>query len=1223
MGGGWFVRRLISQSDPLRAEWKTVAKRLIEQMQIGQAIRWLQSSRIQVPQVVGWWMPVILVPTSIFSTLTPREIECLLLHELAHIRRHDYAINLFQCLIETFFFFHPSVWWLSQRIRLERELACDETVVNITGDPLAFSRALLALADLVQLPQPTLAATESDLTKRVHSILKTGRAGKSQSWAVLICVTVCMFAVGAVILMNQSTEQPDPGSEPVTEIEKDRTIKRFVKAGLLVPDLSGVIVDELGKPIPDAVVTLRQNGRGWRSSGGGPTIWKDLARTKSDSQGRFLFTEVFDSKTIRQAPSYDIVTFKENYALGWKHVQPKKTSDKLKITLKQPVNISGRVVDEFGKPVSGAKVLLKHLMSIRHITQADLEIGRWPSYTDSTFVSLHGFREPLSTTTDAEGRFQLSGAVANSGVFLEVAHPEHLIKNAFAATVVALDPATASKTKRDVQTGEMSIALKRGYRLKIRVLDDNTGKPVFNVRYAPVHGTYHTPPRGRSEGGTIQIDHLPSPEFLAIVYPPENSDYLACRRHIEWPIDQYVREVDVRLKKGIPVRGQVTDEKDQGIASVEVFVNGNHHELPHISNRQHLIPAQPFVTDTQGRFTAYLIPGDYTFSPRGRIRGFMNARDTSSSKKIVVTKTGVTKRPVLKLVPAPRFQLVVTDPNGNPAPNVDIFAQAYSSLNSYFPIRATTNKDGKYLLDQLFMNKAPVQDIFGEEVIFRDRENNLGARLIFQRPQQDEPVEQTVKVRLKKLGTVVGRTVSAETGKPISGTSLWLYKQDHIRNIANATGESTTTGADGRFELKGVLPDIEHHLSMRHTRFKVPNGIKTRFKMTASEAFDFGDIKLGPLTSPASANTPLLVKVVAPDVDTLSPEKAFQQLESTYKTVFKSYRDKYKELRKQYSSEYIVLQLEPTPSYCKAFLKLANRDPESDIALKSYLWIVTSRHVSGSEKKCRAFRAEATEAIVAKFLDRPEIASCIRLAVNSQLKKTLKYAPSDNDRLIAAAEKLMKRNQHREVHARACYYLVERLMNSLLGRLPYQQHNVSPETVAQCRHYLERLKKEFPEYDHFLYGTYGKAAERLLYDIDHLLVGKTPPELAGTDVTGMQVKLSDFRGKFVIVDFWQGVGPVTSGHDSLKHIMDKADDRVAVFGVVSSSRKEVLAEVEKYKMNYPVFADGRKGPFFTKWNIHTWPTTILLDEQGTILYRGQRGTALENILIEKLAEKTP
>ena len=700
-----------------------------------------------------------------------------------------------------------------------------------------------------------------------------------------------------------------------------------------------------------------------------------------------------------------------------------------------------------------------------------------------------------------------------------------------------------------------------------------------------------------------------------MIYPPENSDYLGFGQYLEWPTEQYERKIEVRLKKGIAVTGQVVNsENAQPVAEVPVYatrVDKNPEQVAAVS-------PHPFVTDPQGRFTAIVPPGEFTFFPRGRIRGFLDNREKKVVSRVIkVTPEGVSVQPLLELPPAPRFRLIVTDPDGKPAPKIKISARAHTSLNSYMPIDVTTDENGEYLLDQLFMTQSPVQELLGEEVVFRDRENTLGTTLVLKRPQGSDPIEQTIEVKLEQLGTVVGRTVD-ESGKPVAGTSLWLYKQNYEQNGASAVGEFTTTDAEGRFELKGILPGIEHSLSLRHTRYRTPNSIHTHFTMTDSTEYEFGDIKLGSLTPP---DVPELTAVTAPDVTALTPEAAFQKLQRNYKSDFQKYRNSFDQLEKKYTAEDIVARLEPTPVYCQEFLKLARRDPQSEVALKSCLWIVNARRIAGSEKASREQRVEAAHILAANFLGRPEMSECIYVAIESFMKDPHRYSPDYNQRFVDAAEQLMKNNIHRDVHARVCFSLSELLMQELLGRGPIMGSTPSPETIEQCRKYLTRVKEEFPEYKDFVYGTYGKAAERLLYDLDHMLVGQTPPDLEGTDVTGKHVKLSDYRGKLLIVDFWQGFSPASEDHHGLKHILKKAGNRVAVVGIVSDSKQKVLKEVEKYQLSYPVFADGDDGPLFTKWNIHTWPTTILLDEQGVMLHRGHRGTTLENLLLEKLAEE--
>ena len=105
-----------------------------------------------MPTVIGWLKPVVLLPASALAALTPQQLEAILAHELAHIRRHDYLVNLLQTLVETLLFYHPAVWWLSRRIRIERENCCDDLAVSLCGDPVAYAAAL---ADLEALRSST------------------------------------------------------------------------------------------------------------------------------------------------------------------------------------------------------------------------------------------------------------------------------------------------------------------------------------------------------------------------------------------------------------------------------------------------------------------------------------------------------------------------------------------------------------------------------------------------------------------------------------------------------------------------------------------------------------------------------------------------------------------------------------------------------------------------------------------------------------------------------------------------------------------------------------------------------------------------------------------------------------------------------------------------------------------------------------------------------------
>jgi beta-lactamase regulating signal transducer with metallopeptidase domain len=144
---GWlWIQRLRTHGAIAAGDsWHRMAARLSRRLHIARTITLLESTLVDVPTVIGWVKPVVLLPASALSGLSPQQLEAILAHELAHIRRHDYLVNLLQTLVETLLFYHPAVWWLSRRIRAEREHCCDDLAVSLCGDPIAYASALADL----------------------------------------------------------------------------------------------------------------------------------------------------------------------------------------------------------------------------------------------------------------------------------------------------------------------------------------------------------------------------------------------------------------------------------------------------------------------------------------------------------------------------------------------------------------------------------------------------------------------------------------------------------------------------------------------------------------------------------------------------------------------------------------------------------------------------------------------------------------------------------------------------------------------------------------------------------------------------------------------------------------------------------------------------------------------------------------------------------------------
>jgi len=155
----WGSHRLRRDSAPVDDEGLlSMVRRQAQRMGLQTAPTLAWCRRVSVPLMVGMVKPVILLPTSLATGLNPTQVESLLMHELAHVRRYDPAVNLLQRLIEAALFFHPAVWYVSRRVSIERENACDDSVVSAGWQRLEYADALVRMAELCDARQGAIAA---------------------------------------------------------------------------------------------------------------------------------------------------------------------------------------------------------------------------------------------------------------------------------------------------------------------------------------------------------------------------------------------------------------------------------------------------------------------------------------------------------------------------------------------------------------------------------------------------------------------------------------------------------------------------------------------------------------------------------------------------------------------------------------------------------------------------------------------------------------------------------------------------------------------------------------------------------------------------------------------------------------------------------------------------------------------------------------------------------
>ena len=193
------ARRMKSAgAEPVGVELQRAFDRLRVRLGVERAVRLMHSALVEVPTVIGWLRPVVLVPASCLSGLSPMQIEAVLAHELAHVRRHDYLVSVFQSVVEALLFYHPAVWWVSRQVRRERECCCDELAVAVGGDVVAYARALSYLEERRgSVPEFVLGANGGVLTMRIKRLLGRGENAAVSQVAALVVLAVIVGGVGS------------------------------------------------------------------------------------------------------------------------------------------------------------------------------------------------------------------------------------------------------------------------------------------------------------------------------------------------------------------------------------------------------------------------------------------------------------------------------------------------------------------------------------------------------------------------------------------------------------------------------------------------------------------------------------------------------------------------------------------------------------------------------------------------------------------------------------------------------------------------------------------------------------------------------------------------------------------------------------------------------------------------------------------------------------------
>lgn len=354
--------------EPLSRQWDAVVTELRQRLGVPDSVRILISHMADIPTTIGWLRPVVLLPASVMTGLTPDQLRAVIAHELAHVRRWDYLVNLLQVVVETLLFYHPAVWWLSRQMRVEREHCCDDMAVEACGCRHTYARALVEVAAMGQPVHIAPSAAGGRLTTRIRRVLglselqRDRRADWLAGAATLLVAAALLLPLAphATTPAEAAEETPDPNAAFVMTLH--------------------VVADDTGEPLAGAEVRV----------GGNCSSGPEIMFTNENGVLSLPFESevVYDASFTASAPGRTPQTAWWNKR-HWGHPVP----DEYTLRLPRGATVGGRVVDLAGEPVAGAEVQVK---------------------TPGVSVDAGHYTGPqtayLKLTTDADGRWQCDQA---------------------------------------------------------------------------------------------------------------------------------------------------------------------------------------------------------------------------------------------------------------------------------------------------------------------------------------------------------------------------------------------------------------------------------------------------------------------------------------------------------------------------------------------------------------------------------------------------------------------------------------------------------------------------------------------------------------------------------------------------------------------------------------------------------------------------------------------
>lgn len=797
------------------------------------------SDRIAAPILVGIVRPLILLPAATLAGGTVEQLEMILLHELAHVRRWDNLVNLLQRMVEAVLFFHPAIWWLSNRVRLEREHCCDAVVLAHIGKAEPYAEMLVQMA--LSRPRPTWALGTSiarDLIPRIQRILKH-EDERMQVSRGLVAVAAGLMLSLAVVTVATAQREPAKAAAPpqAAEAGRDRADGKIAppdqKSEVPVTQkpltaeerakfisIQGKVLEADGQPARWSSVWLL----GTKDLPGGRYGATHLEAGRADQEGRFAFRH---PRWREHNPRDDEPSFL--WVLGRNRDGTLTAATELNLTTEYRgqteihglelkaltrADYSGRIVDQKGDPISNAKVT-PELLVLETPKGAPSSVMAWPRELAAEYAA----------TSDASGHFVVRGLPLLKNIVAQISAPMFGSREMYwqtqAAPILRLDPPGTVRGRLSNLPGadfceKNDLAI---YMVPLGRLDSPEPGVMFQTRFSP------------QADGSFEIGDLPPGQYQVQVVPKAGSPTLP--REFYTPMDCAVKSgqntdnIELTLPKVIKVRGRVIDQQSgAGVAKAGVLF------LEEQTNTRQFRATT--TTNAEGEYVGYVTAGKIAVEHGSAPEGYLGPVDDIQTPAVMHTEDF--EGPTLKLERAIKVHGTVVDEAGQPVVGAEVrWIQPFRAGQSHVT-DVISAASGRFIIPQI-----DPQD----SLPLRVRSALAVAAVVLQPDDLARP--QTVVVSPQNAFRLKG-TLTDDRGRPVPDASVAVHwHRTYVSKRTRMAGvggqfEKHSTDRQGRFESGPLWSGDGYHVVIEAAGF--PKIDLPNVKGTAGQVHDYGTLKL-------------------------------------------------------------------------------------------------------------------------------------------------------------------------------------------------------------------------------------------------------------------------------------------------------------------------------------------------------------------------------------------